>query len=223
MTLAEVVSALREEAEATNERRLLVLAGERDACYAAADRTLDAAEIDREATTLVGTGRLGCERVGPKRADRLLGTTRDCVVLDCHADFRPNAVGRVVGAVDGGGLFVLLAPDLDGWPDRRTDFDRTLAVPPADADDVTGRFRRRFAETLRAHPGVAVLDVDADERSDGSPDERSDADAEIGVRVERDGLTNPAPRLSTGDESPTAPKGAPSPRRPTTPVSRPTR
>ncbi|MFC4450312.1 tRNA(Met) cytidine acetyltransferase TmcA [Halorussus aquaticus] len=187
MTLAEVAAALREEARAVGERRLLVLAGEREACYDAADRALDAAGIDREATTLVGTGKLGCERVGPKRADRLLGTTRDCVVFDAHADFRPNAVGRVVGAVDGGGLFVLLTPTLDEWPDRRTDFDRALAVPPADLDDVTGRFRRRFAETLRSHPGVAIVDADSG-------------------RVERDGLTRPAPRLSTGTDVPQLPE-----------------
>jgi tRNA(Met) cytidine acetyltransferase len=186
MTLGEVAAALREEARATNERRLLVLAGDRDACYSAADEALDAAEIDRGATTLVGTGQLGCERVGPKSADRLLGTTRECVVFDAHADFRPNALGRVVGAVDGGGLFVLLAPDLDSWPDRRTDFDRTLAVPPADAGDVSGHFRRRFAETLRAHPGIAVFDADSE-------------------TVERDGLTHPAPRLSTDDEAPRLP------------------
>jgi tRNA(Met) cytidine acetyltransferase len=202
MTLAEVAAALREEAEATDQRRLLVLAGDRDACYDAADAALDAAGIDREATTLVGTGRLGCERVGPKRADRLLGTTRECVVLDCHADFRPNAVGRVVGAVDGGGLLVLLAPPLEKWPDRRTDFDRTLAVPPADLDDVTGRFRERFARTLREHPGIAIVEV----TDGGNIDARdADADAELGVRVERDGLTHPAPRLSTGAERPEPP------------------
>ncbi|MFC4549129.1 MULTISPECIES: tRNA(Met) cytidine acetyltransferase TmcA [Halorussus] len=185
-SLARVASALREEARAANERRLLVLAGERDACYGAADAALDAAEIDREATTLVGTGRLGCERVGPKHAAELLGTTRECVVLDAHADFRPNAVGRVVGAVDGGGLFVLLVPSLAEFPERRTAFDRTLAVPPADLDDVTGRFRARFVETLREHPGVAIAEV----RPSGDTDEFT-------ARIERDGLTHPAPRLAT--------------------------
>ncbi|WP_276301367.1 tRNA(Met) cytidine acetyltransferase TmcA [Halorussus lipolyticus] len=182
MNFAEVVSALREEAEATNERRLLVLTGERDACYSTADRALDAGDVDRAETTLVGTGKLGCERVGPNRADRLLGTTRECVVFDAHADFRPNALGRVVGAVDGGGLFVLLTPVLDSWPDERTDFDATLAVPPDDIDSVSGNFRRRFAETLRAHPGIAIVDADSE-------------------MVEKDGLTHPKPRLSSGDEA----------------------
>ena len=185
MNLAEVAAALREEARDANERRLLVLAGDRDACYDAADRALDAAEIDREETTLVGTGWLDCERVGPRSTAELLGTTRECVVLDCHADFRPNAVGRVVGAVDGGGLLVALLPSLDEFPADRTEFDRTLAVPPADLADVTGRFRRRFVETLRVHPGIAVVDVDSE-------------------TVERDGLTHPAPRLPTESPEPPA-------------------
>ena len=199
-SLARVASALREEARAANERRLLVLAGERDACYAAADRALDAAEIDREATTLVGTGRLGCERVGPKRAAELLGTTRECVVLDAHADFRPNAVGRVVGAVDGGGLFVLMVPALAEFPERRTAFDRTLAVPPADLDDVTGRFRARFVETLREHPGVAIANVEPGEGG---------AEGEFTARIERDGLTLPAPRLPTEPPEPPADRAFP--------------
>jgi tRNA(Met) cytidine acetyltransferase len=186
MTLGEAVAALREEARNADERRALVLAGDREACYEAADRALDAAGIRRGATTLVGTGDLDCERVGTQRADRLLGTTRECVVYDGHADFRPNAVGRIVGAVDGGGgLFVLLLPALDEFPHRRTDFDRTLAVPPADLEDVTGNFRRRFVETLRTHRGIAVVDVDAG-------------------TVERDGLTHPAPRLPADPPEPPA-------------------
>ncbi|MFD1594810.1 tRNA(Met) cytidine acetyltransferase TmcA, partial [Haloplanus litoreus] len=71
------------------------------------------------------------------------------------------------------GLLVLVTPPLDGWPDERTDDDERLAVPPFTVDDVTGHFRRRLVETLRSHPGVAVVDVDAE-------------------TVERDGLTGAA-------------------------------
>ncbi|MFB6218323.1 MAG: tRNA(Met) cytidine acetyltransferase TmcA, partial [Halobacteriaceae archaeon] len=81
----------------------------------------------------------------------------------------------VVGAVDGGGLLLVLAPPLDGWPDRRDGFDEGLAVPPATVADVSGRFRARLVRTLRAHRGVAVADADT-----GS--------------VEADGNTDPPPR-----------------------------
>jgi tRNA(Met) cytidine acetyltransferase len=174
------VSAARtllSEAEAANERRLLVLTGDRDAGLEAAERILDALSLPLTGTTLVSTrDALACEHLDPRDADELLGTTRAAVVVDAHDDFRPNALGRVVGAVDGGGLLLLVAPDLDAWPTRVDRFDEGLAVPPFDVEDVTGHFRRRLAATLRVHPGIAIYDVDA------------------GV-LERDGLTDPAPRL----------------------------
>ena len=173
MDLADLVAALRIEAERANERRLLTLAGDRAAGLAVAREALDA--MDDPAATVVtnGDGIPGADRLPPDHADRLLGTTRDAVVLDCHADFSANVLGRVVGAVDGGGLLVLVTPPLDGWPDAEY-ADERLAVPPYTAADVTGHFRRRLVDTLRAHPGVAVVDVDAD-------------------TVERDGLTDPPP------------------------------
>ena len=180
--VADVAVALREEAAALDERRLLVLAGDRARCYDAASEALDAAKIDQDATTLLGPDdRLDCERVDQRRAVELLGTTRDAVAIDCHDALRPNAVGRVVGAVDGGGLLLLLAPPLDAWPERRDAFDESLAVPPFAVDDVTGNFRRRFVDRLRAHRGVAIVDVDAE-------------------AIEDDGLTDPAPRLEFGSD-----------------------
>jgi len=184
--------SLLTEAEAADERRVLVLAGDRDAGVTAADRLLDALPIPLSETSFVSTrDDLACEHVPTRNAGRLLGTTRKAVVLDCHGDCRPNALGRVVGAVDGGGLLVLLTPDLDDWPAHRDAFDEGLAVPPFDTGDVTGRFRRRFVDTLRAHPGIAVYDVDS-------------------ATLERDGLTHPAPRVH--DPLPDPPESAAFPR-----------
>jgi len=165
------------EAERANERRVLVLAGDREAGLETADELLDALPIPLTGTSLVSTrDALACEHVPPRNADRLLGTTRQAVVFDAHPDCRPNALGRVVGAVDGGGLLILLAPPLDDWPARRDAFDEGLAVPPFDASDVTGHFRRRLVDTLRAHPGIAIYDLDSG-------------------TLERDGRTDPAPRV----------------------------
>jgi tRNA(Met) cytidine acetyltransferase len=178
MTLVAAARRLLAEAEGANERRVLVLAGDRDAGVRAADRVLDALPVALTDTSLVSTrDALACEHVPVRNADRLLGTTRRAVVFDAHEDCRPNALGRVVGAVDGGGLLVLLAPSLDDWHGFRDEFDAGLAVPPFDTSDVTGRFRRRLVDTLRTHPGIAVYAVDADD-------------------LERDGLTDPASRIA---------------------------
>jgi tRNA(Met) cytidine acetyltransferase len=191
MDLAGLAADLRAEAARANERRLVVLAGDRDAALDAARTCTAGLDGVTLLTTREDAGWGGAERLPPRRADRLMGTTRDAVVLDAHEGFSPNVLGRAVGAVDGGGLFVLLAPPLDAWPDARDDADERFAVPPNDIGDVTGHFRRRLVDTLYAHPGIAVVDVDAG-------------------RVERDGHTDtpPARQRST----PEAPAGHAFPR-----------
>ena len=174
----ELAAALRAEARDCNERRVLVLAGEPETTRVRAKAALAATDIPLASTTLVGSEPFAnCERLDPVHASELLGQTRTAVVYDAHESLRPNVLGQLVGAVDGGGLFVLLAPPLSAWPTRRDDFDEALAVPPFDSGDVTGHFRARLVETLSAHRGVAVVDVEAD-------------------TVESDGLTDPAPRFS---------------------------
>lgn len=174
----ELAAALRAEARDCNERRVLVLAGDPETTRARTADALEAAEVPLESTTLVGPeSSLDGEHLEPVHASELLGQTRTAVVYDAHESLRPNALGQLVGAVEGGGLFVLLAPPLAAWPSRRDGFDETLAVPPFDVGDVTGHFRDRLVETLYAHRGVAIVDVDSE-------------------TVESDGLTDPAPRLS---------------------------
>ncbi|MFB6126464.1 MAG: tRNA(Met) cytidine acetyltransferase TmcA [Halolamina sp.] len=163
MTVAALAANLAAEARRADERRVLVLAGDRDAGLDAAMTALDAADVPEAETTVV-TAReeFAAETLRPRDSDALLGRTRAAVVCDCHDYAAPNALGRVVGAVDGGGLLVLLTPSLDAWPGRRDEFDASMAVPPFERDAVTGLFRRRLAETMRTHPGVAVVDVSTD-------------------------------------------------------------
>ncbi|MCL7416276.1 MAG: GNAT family N-acetyltransferase, partial [Halalkalicoccus sp.] len=153
------------------------LAGDRERGFDALRGVLDVLPVPVTETTLVGDCEsLPCEQLDPRRTTELLGTTREVVVYDAHDRFEPNALGRLTGVVDGGGLLILLAPDLETWPDRRDGFDATLAVPPFEESDVTGRFRERLVSLLRVHPGIAIANVDSGE-------------------TERDGLTRPSPRL----------------------------
>jgi tRNA(Met) cytidine acetyltransferase len=176
-------AALRAEARSCDERRLLVLAGEPEATRTKAAEALDAASIPRESTTLVGLEHvLDCEQLDPSQASDLLGQTRTAIVYDAHESLRPNTLGQLVGAVDGGGLVVVLAPPLDAWAERRDAFDETLAVPPFERADVTGHFRSRLVETLRAHRGIAIFDADT-----GTP--------------QQSGLTHSALRRSAPDPS----------------------
>lgn len=154
----EFVQSLHEEARRANERRLLVLTGTHETCLDTASTVVDTLDLTG---ILVGHRNLGrLERYQPHNADALLGSTRECVVYDAHEECRPNTIGRVVGAVDGGGLLVLLTPPHDVWTERRDRFDETLAVPPDDVTDVTCHFRQRLISLLRAHEGIAIVDAD---------------------------------------------------------------
>jgi tRNA(Met) cytidine acetyltransferase len=182
--IERVTPPLLAEARATDERRLLVVTGAAAPAREGAVAALDSAGVDPADATYVGTADTPWETVAPDCAGRLLGTTHRAVVLDCHEACRPNALGRAVGAVDGGGLLVLLAPPLEEWPDRRDDFDASLAVPPYGVDAVEGNFRSRLVSLLVAHPGITVVDVDGE--------------------VRRDGLTDPPPRRPSPPPTPPA-------------------
>lgn len=165
MDVGSLARDLADQAETADQRRTIVFHGDPEATRRAAAKALQAAGLDADGL-VVGPERLPGVPVEPVPAERsrtVMGGTWPAAVLDAHEALDPDALGRVVGVVDGGGLFVLLAPPLDAWPDRRDGFDARLAVPPFGPADVAGRFRRRLAETLRDHPGIAVVDVDAGE------------------------------------------------------------
>jgi Predicted P-loop ATPase fused to an acetyltransferase len=163
-TLAAAVTALRREADTTDHRRLLVVtggrSGRRRACRVVARSAAELAVVsddewfDGLASTLEGYRRR------PRRtATELLGTTHETVVVDGANGFSPNVVGRTVGAVAGGGLYVLTLPT--DWVDRVDTFRSDLAVPPYTDSEPTSAFRERTLATFD-HPGVAVYDADAD-------------------------------------------------------------
>jgi len=202
MTLAALVGDLHAEARRTNERRLLVLAGNREAGIDAAYSTIESTDIDSEEVSLVTT-REGFRypRLPPSKADELLGTTREIVVLDCHEDFSANTLGQVTGAVDGGGLLVVLTPPLDEIPDQLDALVDQVAVPPFDRSAVGNRFRQRLFETLTTHPGIAIATVE----TDGTPE------ASLSVTVERDGLSHPAIEQSRSAPNPSTRTDTPFP------------
>lgn len=178
----ETVRTLRAEAIATNERRLLVLCGDPATTRAAARTAIEPGSFDDSVVSVSDRDMVG-ERVQPRSTDELLGTTHECIVLDCHTACLPNALGQATGAVDGGGLLVLLAPTLNAWPDRTCALEEMLSAPPFTSDAVADRFKRRLVRTLRSHRGIAIVDVDANQ-------------------VLKRGCTDPAPRRPLADVTP---------------------
>ncbi len=174
MNAVELAEALLDEARYANERRVLTVAGTRDQATVLVERVLGAIDVPiGETVALTPAERFQCAHVEPDRSTTLMGTTRTVVVLDLHHTTRPNVIGRAAGAVDGGGLLILMCPSLSDWPDRRDAFDEGLVVEPYAIEDVRGLFKRRLVVCLETHPGVAIVDA-----ASGA--------------IERDGLTDPA-------------------------------
>lgn len=179
----EHADRLLEEARLTNERRMLVLAGEAATTRRRAADALEGSPIGMDDVVSVGSSSsLPGQTVEYGQSTTLLGSTWKAVVLDCHQRCEPNLIGQLVGAVDGGGLFVVLTPPLEAWPEMRDSFDETLAPPPHEVTAVGGQFKRHLVRTVRDHPGVAIVDVD-------------------GKKIETVGLTDPPPRMESASPS----------------------
>jgi len=157
----ETIRRLRAEAQATNERRLVVLTGNPESTRDRAEAALAATQIDPAETTYVGpSDSFHCESLAHHEGSALLGTSREAVIYDCWDRCEPNMLGKLVGSVVGGGLFIILTPPLSEWPDRADAFDESLAIPPFDVSSVGNRFRRRIVQTLREHRGIAIIDAE---------------------------------------------------------------
>ncbi|MEA3277689.1 MAG: GNAT family N-acetyltransferase [Pseudomonadota bacterium] len=89
--------------------------------------------------------------------NKLLGREVGCLVYDAHSGFDPNSFGAALGALRGGGLLLLLTPPIDRWPQIRDPQAARVAVHPFSADQVKGRYLRRFARVLTAARGVVVM------------------------------------------------------------------
>lgn len=177
MDLADHVRSLHTEARRANERRLLVIQGEH---HEIEPRLSDLqAGIDDEMDEWVCLGNIegSWSTIARAHASRLLGRTIPGVLIDARDSLRPNVIGQSVGAVEGGGLIVLLIGPPQQWLHEPLESDRRLAVPPYTPSEVSTRFRGRFYETLEQHRGVSIYDATADELlSDGrigpaTPDE----------------------------------------------------
>lgn len=161
MRIPQLARDLLEEARQSNQRRLLVLSGPRDHTWEVVHQLLDELPIgisDTIAVSEAGTSFVG-ERLDPDRSEAIMGRTVTLAILDLQDGTRPNTIGRVTGAVDGGGLLIMLTPPFATWAAQRDGFDRGLVVEPHNLADVRGGFKRRLIDTLRTSPGVTVVDV----------------------------------------------------------------
>lgn len=147
---------LLQAASAANVRGVMVLSGHAEWCQQLATQLLQGREIE----SLCWLGEPGIEGVEPlawSKARTRLGREVAWLVIDAHAGFDAEGFGALCGTVRAGGLLLLLTPPLSTWqhhPDRQ---HARMACYPFAATDVSGHFLARFARSLEAAPGVALL------------------------------------------------------------------
>ena len=103
---------------------------------------------------------LDVEYVSYHELDKVLGRTYSACVADLINNLEPNDLGRLMGVVRGGGLYILLLPPLRKIPEMVTRFQQNLVTPGYTVKDVRKLFEQRFVQKLMQHEGIAIYDAD---------------------------------------------------------------
>lgn len=147
-SIEQLASALLAQARDANQRRVLLLAGERAWGIDQARRALVETELLAEVGWLGDQAPDSVTPVAPSSVSRLLGQELSALVVDAYAGFDPDAVGAAIGALRGGGLLLLLSPPLEQWMDYPDSQHARITVAPYGPEVVTGRFLGRLAKVL---------------------------------------------------------------------------
>ncbi|PLJ76829.1 tRNA(Met) cytidine acetyltransferase TmcA [Infirmifilum sp. SLHALR2] len=181
----EHLDEVREEliiAKKANHRRLLVIYSDDDSrlITAALDFLYEIRDLVREGEVLYtyhsfysdGSMRrdlfargapkdLDIDYVSYQNLDVILGKTYSSCIADLINNLEPNDLGRLMGVVGGGGLYILLLPSPSKLMELVTRFQSNLIVPGYTANDLKRFFVRRFLNKLYEHGGIAIYDADA--------------------------------------------------------------
>ncbi|MGB0466548.1 MAG: tRNA(Met) cytidine acetyltransferase TmcA [Pontibacterium sp.] len=152
----EAVFQLLDLAARRNQRRILVCAGEHTWGLAQAGQIQ--AWMQPEASLWVSRqAPEGSEHTRARDLHRYLGQETDLLVFDAWEGFNPNAFGQITGTLRGGGLLLLLCPELENWHCFDDPEHKALAVEPYGTERVGRRYIRRLARLLSASSTVSVL------------------------------------------------------------------
>lgn len=162
LELVEVIKALRAVAYNKRHRVPLVISGSESWVY----DTCKTLVAELQATGLhnsqiifqTGKTRLNESARTIDHPSKLLGVEADGFILNAFEGFNPDVFGLAAGIVKAGGLFILLSPDFQRWPDYVDPDYARLAVYPNTAASIKGRFIERFAKETGLASGVFHID-----------------------------------------------------------------
>ncbi len=99
----------------------------------------------------------GVNALTNEQAKKVLGQEFSAVVVDAWSGFNPDVLGAVSGTVHGGGVVVLLVPNLSEWPLFNDPEYKRLITIPYQLTDIQGRFLQRFSRVIASDPDITLL------------------------------------------------------------------
>jgi len=157
MEALQHINELLKEAKEYNERRLIVVAGERERSYEIVRKFIEENE-GKYVYLAYKQEELPVESYHIKDCDKLLGTTYDFLILDIYHSFQPADLGKLYGIVRGGGLIFLITPPIEKWKSMLNRYHYHILTPPYKEADIRRNFIKWFVKKLWQHDGIAIIE-----------------------------------------------------------------
>ncbi|WP_034873348.1 tRNA(Met) cytidine acetyltransferase TmcA [Endozoicomonas montiporae] len=128
-----------------NHRELVVISGEQNWCMETINSLLPALSNDL-GLWLGDDAPDAIHSIPAGKATQWLGRERQFVVFNAWSGFDVDAFGAISGVIEGGGVMLLLTPELDQWSLLEDPEHRRITIYPEAENRVTGRYIRRLAQ-----------------------------------------------------------------------------
>ena len=137
-----------------NQRRLMLISGEQQWTRESL-KALLSSTLPEQVLCVAEQGFLSdVEVVSVDKAKQLLGTETQLLIYDAYSGFNPDAFAAVCGTVAGGGVVVLLTPELDEWHNYLDPDYKRLLVHPYTPHQLEHLFIKRVAQCTQAAAGT---------------------------------------------------------------------
>lgn len=136
--------------ENKQHRQFIVLSGESDWCRAQAQVLLP----EEHVIWISSAAPAKVKTLTARQAINLLGGELDALVFDAHSGFDADVFGAVSGVLRGGGVLLMLTPELSAWPDQVKSDTDSLQIHGYSFADSRHRFIRRLSRLLSSASGL---------------------------------------------------------------------
>ena len=113
----------------------------------------------------------GLEFLEMSNTDRILGRTIDNLLLDLRGSFNANDLGKLIPAVRGGGIIIMLTPKFEDWVFAKLSQHKRLIIPPYKLADARSLFIPRLVKKLYEHEGIWIHRKGRWEKESVEPDD----------------------------------------------------